>query len=346
MLLLLLFLIGVIKYGFFVSPGWRVHLAVAQSWFDPHSHELITGIQDYFLPNSGFSALLGVVGITSSAPWIAVHFIVAVVALFSPLMMPAIRESQPTQRLVFLYLAGGPLLALTFNWIGGYDGFLLLGLVLGALGRSRLVSAIGWLLAGLSHSEVALLGLFGLVVIKCASLTKQDFLRHLSQFAIPILMIALGRLAMMGAVSVWGGSTSRAYLLFEHWGLAPAIESFMRMAPMILFSSVGALWFLLLSRKVLPLRATSLLIALIVAYSIALPIFGGGDATRVVGLSLAPAVLTWMSQIPSSLGTRACNKLWRTYIAAAVIVPAPMITGGMVYTIGWWSFLAFRGIVT
>lgn len=345
-MLVLLLLAGTVNYGVFVSPGWRVHLAVAQSWFDPHSHHLITGIQDYFLPNSGFSALLGMLGVTTATPWIAIHFLIAIAALCSPLLTRVARESQPTTQLLFLYLVGGPLLALTFNWIGGYDGLLLLGLVLGTLGRNPIISATGWLLAGLSHSEVALLGVIGFFLVRSAELRKQDLLRHITQFVTPVIMILVGRVVMMVITSSWGGSTSRAYLLLEYWGFGPGFESFMRMAPMILFSSVGALWFILLSGRVLRLRSSQLLVTLVVTYSLVLPIFGGGDATRIVGLALAPAVISWISRLPQLLGSTQSTKLWRTYVVAAIIVPAPMITAGTIYTAGWWSFLAFRGTIS
>lgn len=336
--------LGLLKYGIGLWSGWRNLHLVAVNWSDPHVAPELSGIQDYFLPNAGFSALLGLLGVEDRVVWLAIHVAVACVAVMSPLLMTAIRGNPPARRLVFLLIVGGPILPVLLTWMGNYDALLVVGLVVGATARSLPVAAVGWLLVGLGHGQLGFLAALAWVAVRLTSNEVGRWREQVPRFGVALVANAAGYVVMSIVVDAWGGSTSRLYLNFEHDGLVLHLQSFLTSMPFLLFSALGVGWLLLLRADVLRLRASRMLLVVVVLSVFLLPLVGV-DHTRVVFLVMLPAVLAWAVEVANYLGDDGVQGLWRTFLPAAVVVPVPMMVNGYLFNGGWWSYVAFRGTV-
>ena len=324
--------VGLIKYGISLYSGWGNLFEVTRNFTGPN----LDPSQDFVLPNAGFAAFLGWVGVQSTQLWISIHVCVVIVALIAPFLMPRIRRQASLLRVVFVVIVGGPVLPVLLEWVGSYDSLTVLGLVLAALGQRHIVRIIGWTLVGVGHVELGFVAAALLIAYKFVNAPREDRIR---QSGVDIL-VAAGPLLVMSVltsalVASWGGASSRIDL-----ALANPIDNAYKFAlvmPAMLFSVLGVLWIILLRRSEIRRRRTWSLVLIVVAISLTLPFFFH-DHTRVLGILSFPLTLAWI--IDQS--NRQASQIWSRFAVAAVIIPIPVFVMGSVMFGGIINFLTWR----
>lgn len=337
---LLLAGLGVTKYGLMMWSGWPNLYEVAENWQDPTSGSLVQPPQDYILANAVPSLLLGMVGLTGQTVYVSVQVLLAVVAIVLPFTMPAVRDSLATSRVMFVMLAGGPVLALLLTWIGGYDTLCVIGATIAVLSRKAPVSALGWLLFALGHSTIAVIGyaLWGVLLLLGLNLAdrRASWVRILWGLA----GLAVGYVSITLLTASWGGVTSRweAYSLYSVDYYVNALIAGM---PMIIFSALGVGWIVLLDRSVRRSRGAALVLGFALILSLLLPVLAL-DQTRTIALVTYPLVIAWAASVPRLYPSDVASRLWSRYAIAAAIVPVIVVGGGQLMSSGWQSLLAWR----
>jgi len=326
--------LGMAKYGLGLYSGWELLFGVTTHLSNPH--EVVDVSQDFILKSAGIAALLGLLGVKSSAVWLAVHVVLAMTALIMPFLLPPFRGSTRSAQMLFIVVTGGPILALLLLWVGSYDALPIIGLVVIALVRSPWWQALGWLLVGLLHSELGLVALVTLVSFKCLSgRLAPRVMPLLRELMVGVPGLALGWCVTAWMVAQWGGSTSRLELLFANPGHYFNLN--LVMMPMALFSTLGVTWFLALQSSVLRKRTTRALLVLAVPLSIFLP-FVAVDHTRVVSLVMLPVVLIWIADLTSA----ETEGWWRTFGPIGAILPITVYIAGITLTSGFINYFSWR----
>ena len=133
-----------------------------------------------------------------------------------------------------------------------------------------------------------------------------------------------------------GGSTSRLGW-FSQRPFDEYVQGFFSSMPLLFFSSLGVLWFVLLRPRFARLRLFRILIDEDVLLSLILP-WITLDTSRTVALALFAAVLCVVAALPDLLEERDVASAWRNTSLVAVIVPVPVIWSGALLYGGWESF--------
>jgi hypothetical protein len=324
--------VGLIKYGLGVYSGWgnlfHITLNYEQPSLDPS--------QSFVLPNAGFAAAIGVLGVQSSSTWITVHVLIALAAITAPFFSASVRNHSGRIRILFIVLVGGPILPVLLEWIGSYDPLTVLGLALVALARRTPIQVLGWLLVGVGHAELGMLA--ALLIITYRAINSDKGLRLMGVvrgFLIAAPPLVLTYLTMRQVVGIWGGATSRLDL-----ALANPVDNAYKYAlvmPAMLFSVMGIMWIIVLTKREIRRRRSLSLVFIVLAISLTLPLFLH-DHTRVLGILAYPLVLLWMLD----LTPRQCDRLWSRYSIAASIIPIPVFIAGTVMFGGVINFLTWR----
>lgn len=326
--------LGMVKYGLGFYSGASNLFAVTQNPWDPG----LDPSQDFVLRNATFVFLLGILGVTNSTVWIAIHVILAIAALALPFFFPTVRESPSTLRLLLLVMIGGPVVPVILGWIGAYDAFAVIGLAAAALARSRGAQIAGWFIVGFTHAELGLAAAGVLMLYQAFSKTRgmrATAVLRTAAVSLPPLVVWLVLTTML--VQSWGGSTSRLLLALANPG--EKLYRFELVMPAMLFSILGVTWLFLLRRDTLRSRSGKVLALMSVALGLTVP-FVLEDYTRVLGLLTFPLVLTWLL----GLGRELQDRLWRTFAVAAVIIPIPVFIAGTVGFGGVITFLTWRTV--
>ena len=324
--------VGLLKYGISLYSGWGNLFEVTQNFKSPE----LDPSQDFVLPNAGFAAFLGWVGVRSTALWISIHVLLVVAALIAPFLMPRIRSHEHLVRVMFVVVVGGPILPVLLEWVGSYDSLTVLGLVLAALGRKNTVRIVGWTLVGVGHVELGFVAAALLIAYTAVNAPREDRIRKISVDA----LVAAGPLFVMfiltsALVATWGGASSRIDL-----ALANPIDNaykFSLVMPAMLFSVLGVLWLVLLRPREIRRRRTWSLVLIVMGISLTLP-FLFHDHTRVLGILSLPLTLVWIV----SQSRRQADLIWSRFAVAAVIIPIPVFVAGTVMFGGLINFLTWR----
>ena len=137
-------------------------------------------------------------------------------------------------------------------------------------------------------------------------------------------------------VDGWGGATSRWQLLIEI-ASQDSLATLARSWPLVVFGALGTGWVVLLAPGVRRSPAASLLAveALLAATVLPLVLI---DATRVVALAMAPAMLAWVawSREARAFGAHGTTG-WQAPLAAALIAPIPVVWDGAIIVGSWAS---------
>jgi len=329
--------LGLVKYGIQMWPGWRFLHEIAVNWRHPTQGPLITAPADYLVANATGSFATGILGLTATPVYVACMAGLAIAAIATPFLMPRARRSSDMSRLLFVMLAGGPVLALLLLTIGGYDAISVLGLGIAVLARSHWVAAAGWAVVGFQHSSLGVLAAVMLAVFWVAS-EGLSVRARLVPVAVGVLVGASANALVMLQL---GGVTSRLEL-YLHYPLQHYVDVLIAGMPLLLFSALGMGWALLLDPGARRLRATRVLLALAVVTSFLVPLIAE-DQSRMVAMVLYLCVLAWtITVVESRDGSSMTGRLWSRYAVAAAIVPVVMLYAGHMVPAGWNAFLAFR----
>jgi hypothetical protein len=326
----------VAKYGVGVFPPWVYLYDLSVNWQDPSSAPLMSPPADYLQVNFVAAYAAGILRLTSAQAYFLFHLCLALAAIVLPFIMPAVRESKATSRIVFIVVAGGPVLAMLMMWANGYDAVTVLGLVLAACSRSLWLSALGWFIATLNHPPLGVIAFA--VWLPVAYLTSSH--RHISRQAMRFILAAAAVIAgyVINAqlMSAWGGATSR-----DTWFIGQAqstiLDAYWSSMPMAIFSSIGIAWLVLLAPSIRRLRVAKVLIVEVVLITLLEPLFIQ-DVSRAIALSVVAAILTLAVSLERLAPPETVPGLWRSYGIAAAIVPIPLVFSGAITYTGWGGF--------
>ena len=326
--------IGMAKYGLGLYSGWPLLFGVTTNLEDPHA--VVDQSQDYLLRNASLAALLGMLGVRSSTLWLTIHVLVALAALMLPFLLQPVRRNRQTAMLVFIVIAGGPVLPLLLEWIGSYDAVTVLGLMLVAVSRDWRLRLLGWTLIAFTHSELGVVAFIALLAFRLIGGLLPFTPRAValeSLIALPAL--ALGWVVTGAMVANWGGATSRVELFTTKFGEHMYLTALMM--PMALFTCLAVTWFLVLQRRALALRSTRALIVVSLAVAFLVPLVAI-DHTRIAGMVLLPLALTWVLSLPAEV-----TEGWgRIFGPIAAVLPVPVYLAGITLTSGLVNFLIWR----
>jgi len=201
--------------------------------------------------------------------------------------------------------------------------------------------AIGWTMVGANHAMLVVVAFVLWVPIRYLA----NHSRH-RETAIDAITATIGASVGLGASTVlihaWGGATSRLDV-FRLYPVSYYVHNMTAGMPLILFSSLGVGWIVLLDRKYRRIAMSRLLMTEAVLASCFLPLIAL-DEGRIVSLALLAPLLTWVSAQAKTEHT--ANSAWNRYAIAAAIVPVPLVIGGTVQAVGWQNFLHWRANFT
>lgn len=339
----LLGLVGVAKYGIAMWPGWPNLYAAAVNWSDPLTSSVLAPPQDYVLSSSIVSLGLGVLNLTSQNIYVSAYVLLALTAVVVPFLAPRSLHSVKLARLLYLMLAGGPLLVLLLTGIGGYDALSIVAMSVAVLSRNVIAVSAAWFVVGLNHSALALLALTVWALVLLAESDKADggeTRKRLMAIGSSFSAVLFGSVLMWLLTQQWGGITGRweVYRLYDFGYYANMLMAGM---PLLLFSALGAGWLVLLDRSVRAQRTTRVVLGLALLLSFTLPLLAV-DQTRVVAITLYPAVLLWARRMSERCTDHQVKRLWRRWAIPATIIPVIIIWEGAPDPGTWQNILNWR----
>ena len=337
---MLVIAIGMAKYGISMWAGWRNLYEVALSPADPFRSDLRQPPQDYILLNATPSIFLGLAGISEQTVYVSVQVIGSVFALLLPFLMPTSLRNPRQAKLLFLFLVGGPLLPLLLTWIGGYDALVVAGLVLAVLAKRRSVICVGWMIASIGHTSLALLAAILWLVFTLVTSSHRSLFRHVASQWPVALGLTIGFIWTLKVEEIYGGVTSRleVYLLYP---VDYYVQSFLAGLPLLLFSAMGIGWVILLDRDVRQTRPAITALVLVALSSVVIPIFAL-DQSRVIAVVTLPILLGWIRLFSESSDEAAVGNLFHRYGVVASLVPVVLVGGGEWLQTGWQRLLYWR----
>lgn len=331
--------IGLVKYGIDVSPGWQVQFSAVTAWPEPWTGSLLSPPQDYILSSPAAIILAGTLSISDVAVFFAFSLALVLMALWLPFLMPGIRQSRASARLLFIVLVGGPIFPVLLSWVGGYDALTVIGMVIGVLSRHPAASFLGWSLAAFNHLEITALAVLvwiGFITIRGRGAN------HPLDWKIPLaglLGLVTGGAAITWLTSKWD-VTPRSDI-FERYGFDYFWNAFLASLPLVIFTALGILWIVLLDKRIRRKATSVFILAIALAASVLIPLIAL-DQTRTVALVLFPITLTWAASCEQLFGRKISDLMWKRYAIAAAIVPIVIIHEGSITYAGWQSLLSLR----
>ena len=323
--------IGVVKYGIGVFPSWIYMYDLSVNWSDPSASPILVPPADYLRSNFVAAWLAGALGFTTVTSHFVFHVLLAILAIILPFLMPSVRQSAPRARMMFIAMAGGAVLPVLLLWANGYDAVTVIGLGFAALCRNKYVAVSGWFIATLNHPSVGVVALLAWAVVTLW-LHRSSIRAGVGVIALATGGVVLGGLINSVLMQAWGGSTSRLDW-FREQSFSDFASGFFLSMPLLFFSSLGVLWFVLLRPQVFRLGVVRVLIAEAVVLSLVLP-WITLDTTRTVVLSLFAAILVVVPVVADHQLTWD----WRGMGVVAALVPVPVIWSGALLYGGWESF--------
>lgn len=326
MLALVALIVVVLKSGIGVFPSWPFLLNLAENWSDPSLAPLLVPPADYLKGNFVAAWLAGALGFVSPHAYIAFNLALAAVAIVLPFLMPVVRRRVRTAALLFIAIVGGPIALVLVTWVGGYDAVSVIGIVIAALARHSIVSGVGWLIVGLNHPSLALLGFAAWIPIVALTSDRSATVRRV---VIGLVGVVLGALVSMRVIDAWGGATNRWEWFLTNEQMPTATEILALFLP-ALFGAVGVMWFVFLRPSFLHTWVVRTLVIQIVVLTVLLPFFVL-DVTRVIALVMCAPLLTWIAVAESTHGSRSVGAIDRQLLLPAVILPIPLVWEGNVF---------------
>lgn len=324
----------VLKYGIAWHPEWaRLHDA-AVHWPQIGDSALITAGDRSLLSNISLAYVAGLLRAVTVPAYFAVCSIAILIALALPFAMRW--RSALFAQLAFVVVAGGALAPVLLAWNGGYDAAVVIAGVVAGLSRRTWLAGVGWLALGFSHAAVAGVGLLIWLPVMWVS-GNASVRARLSRAGVALAGVILGWLAIRTLTDAWGGSTDRLSL-FRSISFGDIASSFANALPLVLFGTLGVAWLLLIDPRVRAARSSRAMLVMALVAALAVPLIAV-DQTRIVVLVLVAAVMAWLDDLSRHplLESGIERGTWRAWIAAAAIVPVPVVWMGVVLYPGWGS---------
>jgi len=321
-----------IKYGVSLHPNWFRFVDAAARWPDASQSLLAVGDRA-LLSNVAPSWLAGAVRATTNEAYVALSAVLTAGALTLPLLVSARTRGRSFAQLYFLVIAGGALAPVLLMWVGGYDAILACGLVIGAMCRSRWIGALGWLVAAITHSAVAIPAFLAwaafILINESVRGDRRSVFAASMRLRLPLGALILGCVAIRLVTDIWGGSTDRL-ALFRAIPFSAIVESYAASWPWVLISGLGITWVLLLWPPVRRVRGTRVFTALAAGIVLLTPLIAV-DQTRVTALILLPLTLAWIDSVASQVPDDEFRPVWRWMLVPALLVPIPVVWMGVSY---------------
>lgn len=325
-------IIGLVKYAFGLFPLWTVLNQLALHWRTPG---LVPLDEDYLLSSPLAFLVPGLLGLTSSRLFLATSLVFTVVACTAPFFFSSVRAFQSRRRLMFLAIVGGPILPILLNWIGGYDAFTVLAASLAILARRPWVRGIGWFLFAFNHSFVAMFAIVVWAILVRVEERPSTARAVAVAYALPLFGVLAGSLAVTQLTAAWGMELGRIDMFLRH-GWLVHLELLINNAPLIVFSTLGCGWLLLLDAGMRKRPVTGYLLGLSLAVSLTMPMLAI-DQTRVAFLVLLAPLLYWVRTTPEAIAVEV-NRVWWRYLPVALILPVVLVFSDTATYNGWRMF--------
>jgi len=261
---------------------------------------------------SGFGPfwLAFALGIDTTREWIMMTTLIlaSAIALVVPL---AKRRFPGNVQFALILIAALPILSTQFSWIGMYDPFIFLGLIIWGLGRSTIWWVVGAFIASSANPEqltvAATLALLVTFTMKLSSEKR----RALILLGVSIFNVAVSQLWFL----LSGNSSNRSNQLGEL--LEPSLYSFSMYWPLYVWGIFGVLWIVVLLSVASLQSKKSAIISLVILVGI--PLLAGAitlDGFRVLALVALPVTLLIVGNFVDSIKT---NKFTAPFIAVAML---------------------------
>jgi hypothetical protein len=333
-LALLLLAVALAKYWWGLFPAFDRMRQIAMNWQSPADPNLN---EDYLLASPVSALLAGILGLSGSRGFLLLHLFLVALALCLPFLMPAVRTSRTRAHLVFVLLVGGPIAAVLVTWLGSYDAVSVIAMTIAALARWRMVALVGWLLLAFNHGQLAVAALLLSLPILLWSMREQAPRQKWIAVLAPVAVIGLGIALNTALLTSWGANSSRFEVV-----LRVGLETFTRIslmyAPLIVFSVLGAGWFLLLEPRIRRSVDGRIMLVTALVAAVVLPLISL-DQSRIPGLALLVPLLIWTGVLSAEYPPKYLERLWRRWWIPALITPVVLVyVHGLVYP-GWSGYL-------
>jgi len=321
------------KYGIGLYPAWTLHQGLAANWTDPGSLELF---DDWVLSSPLQFVSAAVLNLDAPRSFMVYSLVLTLIAVVSPFLFQVIRESRNRILLTTLVVAGGSLTPVLLQWVGGYDPLTVIAAATAVLARNKWIRSLGWFAFAANHAFIAGLAFVLVTWLVVAEGGEGMFWRRLKSIALPAIAVLVGALATALLTTYWGMQTSRLDIYFMQGGPWTHLDLFVSKLPLIVFSTLGVTWLVLLANDVRSKKIGRQILIQAVCVAGLIPLLAL-DQTRVSALVLFAPILYWISRIPNSeeLGV---ERVWRRYSLAAFLIPVVVVwTDSVVYS-GWQLF--------
>jgi hypothetical protein len=178
-------------------------------------------------------------GVDSTYEWIAMTLSVLLIALI--ITVPLIKRRFPNNvQFTIVLIAALPVLSTQFSWLGMYDPFIFLGLIIWGLTNRPLFWFIGGFIAASANPEQVTVAALLTLLASFAFKSKGMRSRSLVLLGTALVCILLSQLWFMLSGSGSGRSGELAELL------EPSLYSFSMYWPLYIWGIFGALWLIVL----------------------------------------------------------------------------------------------------
>lgn len=278
----------------FVKTGFRSSSVGVNANFLPALADMPNATSPF---QSGFGPfwLAYLIRVDTTREWLMMTTMILALAIILVVPLTKRRFPENTQFALIL-IAALPVLSTQFSWLGMYDPFVFLGLLIWGLGRSNAWWFLGAFIASSANPEQ--LTVAATLALLAAFIMGFEWARRPA-------VILLGVSFLNIVISqIWfilsGNSSSRANQLGEL--LEPSLYSFSMFWPLYIWGIFGALWLVVLL-SVASLRSKrSMVLALTIL--IGIPLFAGAitlDGYRVLALVALPVTLLILANFADSI---------------------------------------------
>ncbi len=331
----LVLVVTIVKYGIGLIPSWNVLQALAIHWRHPLASPLLLPPADFRLRTPVSAVLAGWLHLTSGPEFLGFHFALALLAIATPLLMPAVRESTPLRMTMVVLLVGGAIPAILVDWVGSYDPVTLIAFAVAVLARRRELAWVAWTVAAFNNAPET----FFALVFTAVVLLVQERRAAVGR------LIGFGASALLGYVLIrvldhhWGGGSSE-FTLIHVWGWSLYYSSAWHYWPLIALSALGVGWVFFTARDIWQVPAARALIGLAVLGSIGIPLIALDDTRLTAGILWPPALATAAYVVRDLDAEVVLSIVRRVAPIAAVMVIVVVWQGNLVYP-GWHAILDF-----
>lgn len=334
---------GVVRYGIGLHPEWRRFHDAANAWPQVWTAPLMLEGDRSLLSNVSAAWIAGTLSLGSVRWYLVFQIGLTFLALAMPFLMPQVRASISQSRLLFLFVAGGPVTAILLSWSAGYDAILVLALTIAVLSRRRPVTFVAWFALGFSHTAVAVAMVLLWLPIAWLAEQRGSGERWLRP-VVGVTGVLLGGIVIRILTDIWGGSTDRI-ALFRSIPYEVIWNANWAAFPLIVFSVLGIGWFVVFSPALRSSVIGRVLIVEAVIAAVVLPLVAL-DQTRIAGLAVLAPVLAFVAAAPAWFSEEDVARLWHRLKWIAALVPVLVIWQGAVLYAGMPATRAVVELIT